>query len=188
MKKISFLVLMNIFTILSCFAQDIITKKTAEDINVKVIEVTTSEVKYKNFDNLNGPTFTLSKSEILMIRYENGSKDIFTESQNQNGTSSEMRMKGKQDANTHYQGKNSGAGWTAATTILTSPLFGLIPAAACSASEPTDQNLNYSDPKLMEANAYNKGYTEQAHKIKRRKIWSTYGISSGAWLLLILLL
>jgi hypothetical protein len=40
----------------------------------------------------------------------------------------------------------------------------------------------------MEDNAYNKGYTEQAHKIKRRKIWSTYGISSGAWLLLILLL
>jgi uncharacterized protein YcfL len=188
MKKISFTVFITIFALSSCFSQDIITKKTAEDIEANVLEVTTSEVKYKRFDNPNGPTFALLKSEILMIRYENGSKDVFTESKSQTSSASEMRMKGKQDAITHYKGKRSGAGWTAATTIVISPLFGLIPAAACSSSEPSDHNLRYKDSELMEDHAYNQGYTDQAHKIKRRKIWTSYGIASGAWLLLILLL
>ena len=188
MKQILFTLLITIFSLTSYYSQDIITTKASEDIKAKVLEVTTSEVKYKKFDNQDGPTFSLLKSEILMIRYENGSKDVFTESQNQNAASSDKRMKGKQDAITNYKGKKSGAGWTAATTIVISPLFGLIPAAACAGSDPSDQNLNYKDPKLMQDNAYNQGYTEQAHKIKKRKIWTNYGISSGAWLLLILLL
>jgi hypothetical protein len=188
MRKISLTVLMTISTLTSCFSQDIITKKTAEDIQTKIIEITTSEVKYKKFDNLDGPTFTLLKSEILMIRYENGSKDIFTESQNLNKSDSDMRMKGKQDATTFYKGKKSGAGWTAATTIVISPLFGLIPAIACASSEPSDHNLKYRNPELMEVNAYNQAYSEQAHKMKKRKIWTSFGVASGAWLLLILLL
>jgi hypothetical protein len=53
--------------------------KTSEDIRAKVLEVTTSEIKYKKFDNTNGPTYTILKSEVTMVRYENGTKDIFTE-------------------------------------------------------------------------------------------------------------
>ncbi len=75
MKKIIFSALATIFTLSNCFSQDIITKKTSEDIQAKVIEVTTTEVKYKKFDNQNGLPFTLLKSDILMIRYENGSKE-----------------------------------------------------------------------------------------------------------------
>lgn len=191
MKKIIFSALATICTSANCFSQDIITKKTSEDIQAKVIEITTTEIKYKKFDNQNGPTFTLLKSDVLMIRYENGSKDIFNESQNTssaNTSSSDMALKGKQDAITNYMGKNSGAGWTAATTIVLSPLFGLIPAVACSSSEPSDNNLNYKEPELMKNYTYNQAYTEQAHKTKKKKVWTNYGIGSGAWLLLILLL
>jgi hypothetical protein len=78
MKKIILTTVVSIFTTSLCFSQDMITKKSGEDIQVKVIEVTTTEVKYKKFDNLNGPTFTILKSDILMIRYENGTKDIFS--------------------------------------------------------------------------------------------------------------
>lgn len=191
MKKIILSALASVFTLANCFSQDIITKKNSEDIQAKVIEVTTTEIKYKKFDNQNGPTFTLLKSDVLMIRYENGSKDIFNESQNTssaNTSSTDMAFKGKQDAITNYKGKNSGAGWTAATTIVLSPLFGLIPAVACASSEPSDNNLNYKEPELMKNNTYNQAYTEQAHKTKKKKIWTNYGIGSGAWLLLILLL
>lgn len=191
MKKIIFSALATIFTLINCYSQDIITKKNSEDIQAKVIEVTTTEIKYKKFDNQNGPTFTLLKSDVLMIRYENGSKDIFNESQNTssaNSSSSDMALKGKQDAITNYRGKNSGAGWTAATTIVLSPLFGLIPAVACASSEPSDNNLNYKEPELMKNNTYNQAYTEQAHKTKKKKVWTNFGIGSGAWLLLILLL
>lgn len=126
-----------------------------------------------------------------MIRYEDGSKDIFNESQNTssvNTSTSDMAFKGKQDAITNYKGEKSGAGWTAATTIVLSPLFGLIPAVACASSEPSDDNLKYKEPELMKNNTYNQAYTAQAHKIKKRKVWTNYGIGSGAWLLLLLLL
>ena len=61
------------------FSQDVLTKKSGDDIKAKVLEVTTTEVKYKKFDNLNGPVFSILKSELLIIRYENGSKDVFNE-------------------------------------------------------------------------------------------------------------
>lgn len=61
----------------SAFAQDIITKKDGTDIKAKISEVGTTEVKYKSFSNLEGPTYTLPKADILMITYENGERDIF---------------------------------------------------------------------------------------------------------------
>ncbi|MCD4792541.1 MAG: hypothetical protein K8R54_04855 [Bacteroidales bacterium] len=60
-------------------AQDVITKTDGSDISAKVLEITITEVKYKKFENLSGPIFTLLKSDVLMIRYENGTKDIFNE-------------------------------------------------------------------------------------------------------------
>lgn len=99
-----------------------------------------------------------------------------------------MRIRGKQDSMVSYKGKRSGAGWTCATSIVLSPLFGLIPAAACSASEPSEENLNYRDAELMKNNDYNTSYTNQAHKTKRRKVWTNYGIGSGVWLILVFLL
>lgn len=61
------------------YAQDIITTKKGEDIKAKVLEITIHEVKYKKVENPDSPIYTLLKSDILMIRYENGSKDIFNE-------------------------------------------------------------------------------------------------------------
>lgn len=61
------------------YAQDIITTKKGEDIKAKVLEINIHEVKYKKVENPDSPIYTLLKSDILMIRYENGSKDIFNE-------------------------------------------------------------------------------------------------------------
>jgi hypothetical protein len=79
MKKILLSTLAVIFTMGICFPQDVITKKTGDELKAKVLEVGQTEIKYKNFDNPDGPTYSISKSEVLLIRYENGSKDIFTE-------------------------------------------------------------------------------------------------------------
>jgi hypothetical protein len=192
MTKSIFTLLAFIAISVTAFSQDVITQKTGEDIQAKILEVNQTEIKYKKFDNQNGPTFTLLKSDVLMIRYENGTKDIFNQTEevktNTNASTEDMRMKGKRDSEMNYTGKKSGAGWTAATTILFSPLIGVIPAAACASSEPSDQNLNYRDNELMKDYEYNKAYVEQAHKTKKKKVWTSFGVSSGAWLLLILLL
>lgn len=58
-------------------AQDIIVKIDGTKILSKVLEVNIENVKYKKQSNLNGPTYTISKSEIISIYYENGEKDFF---------------------------------------------------------------------------------------------------------------
>src|SRR5688572_13988778 len=59
-------------------AQDKLTKKTGEEIQVKVLEITPELVKFKNFDNLEGPTISIYKREVFMINYAGGTKEIIT--------------------------------------------------------------------------------------------------------------
>ena len=76
-------------------AQDTLSMRSGENILVKVIEVSnvrlklkntfkgyievgTAEVKYKKLNNLNGPVFSILKSDLLIIKYENGTKEDFS--------------------------------------------------------------------------------------------------------------
>ena len=58
-------------------SQDVIIFKNGNEKKVKVLEVSPTEVKYKNFDYLEGPLYTDQKSTIFLIKYENGFKDVF---------------------------------------------------------------------------------------------------------------
>lgn len=69
-------------------AQDVIVKKDGSTILSKVLEVNPSDIKYKKFSNQNGPTYTIDKSEVMSINYENGEKDVFTLSDNTSQTNS----------------------------------------------------------------------------------------------------
>lgn len=44
----------------------------------KVAEIGLDEVKYRRCDNLNGPVISIRKSDISVIKYNNGTKDYFT--------------------------------------------------------------------------------------------------------------
>ncbi len=76
MKQIN-IILLTLCMSTGLFAQDIIVEKNGNEIESKILEVGLSIVKYKKFDNLNGPTFEILKSQIFMIKYENGTKDVF---------------------------------------------------------------------------------------------------------------
>lgn len=102
MKKIIITVLTSIFTITICFSQDIMTKKSGEDIQGKVLEVTSSEIKYKKFDNQDGPTYSMLKSDVLMVRYKNGTKDIFTEEKKNETVSTQSNTSGDLKANIYF--------------------------------------------------------------------------------------
>ncbi|MBP6304040.1 MAG: hypothetical protein KBB37_12830 [Bacteroidia bacterium] len=192
MKKIIFTALVSIFTITIAFSQDIITKKSGEDIQAKVLEVTTTEIKYKKFDNQNGPTFIILKSDVLMIRYENGTKDIFNEDKKNESVSStqssgDLFIQGQKDALRFYKGYK-GAGTGTLIAGLVSPLVGLIPAIACSSTEPKEINLNYPNADLMKKSDYYNGYTQKAKKIKQGKVWTNWGIAFGVNLVAVLVL
>ena len=77
--KIFFILVAIVGFGISANAQDLITLKNGDDIKAVVQEIGEVEIKYKKYENLNGPTYTMKKSEIFMIRYENGSKDVFAD-------------------------------------------------------------------------------------------------------------
>jgi uncharacterized protein (TIGR02145 family) len=58
-------------------SQDIIVRKSGDEIQAKVTDIELETVKYKMFSNITGPTYTILKSDVFMIKYENGTKDVF---------------------------------------------------------------------------------------------------------------
>lgn len=48
---------------------DLIILTNGEEINAKVLEETSDEIKYKKFDNISGPISTINKSEVFLLKY-----------------------------------------------------------------------------------------------------------------------
>ena len=186
MKKIILSTLLTIFTFSICFSQDVITIKSGEDISAKILEIGQTEIKYKKFDNQTGPTYSILKTDVIIVRYENGTKDLFnvntptsptistTISNSDNGN---LYLEGQLDAVKYYKGYKAAGTGTFVTSLFLSPLVGLIPAIACSSTPPDRYNLNYPDEDKMKKSEYYSGYTQKAKKIKSGKVWTNWGIS-----------
>ena len=65
---------------MSKLAQDIIIKKNGEDIKATVTEVNPTNVRYKKFDNPDGPIYTIDRADIAVIRYANGENEVYNDS------------------------------------------------------------------------------------------------------------
>lgn len=72
-------------------AQDVIIFTNGDEVEAKVSEVSDSEVKYKLWNNQNGPTWVKKTGEIFMIRYENGTKQTFTTNRQDQSTQSQTQ-------------------------------------------------------------------------------------------------
>ena len=60
--------------------EDVIITKNYEEIKGKVLDIGISEVKYKKYNDQTGPTYTIRKSDVYMIRYGNGTVEKFESS------------------------------------------------------------------------------------------------------------
>ncbi|MFN8278534.1 MAG: hypothetical protein U0T84_13730 [Chitinophagales bacterium] len=72
------IVMLLLLACVSVKAQDIITYKNGDEVKAKVTEVSPTEIKYKVWDNQDGPLYRVSKADIFMIKYENGTKDVMS--------------------------------------------------------------------------------------------------------------
>lgn len=63
------------------WAQDIIFKKDDSQVQAKVLNVSRSEIQYKRFDNLQGPTYSIDIASVIKIVYENKTIDDFSHQQ-----------------------------------------------------------------------------------------------------------
>ena len=77
MKRVFIWVTLLVTMIVQSNAQDVIVKRDGSTIISKVLEVNTGDIKYKKFSNLDGPTYTIDKADVMAINYENGEKDVF---------------------------------------------------------------------------------------------------------------
>ncbi len=76
MKFISLFLL--IFTAFTGYSQDQLFKKDNTKIDVKVLEISPNEIKYKLFTYQDGPTIIISKSDVALIIYQNGTHEAFS--------------------------------------------------------------------------------------------------------------
>jgi hypothetical protein len=182
-------------------AQDVLHKKNGDSIRVKVSEISSSEIKYKRFDYPDGPAFSIELKSVDSIVFENGMRQFFiiSESKSPNLTldaytrddysqNINYKVLGKEHAEQLYQGRNSGAVWTLITSVLTSPFGGIVTALACSTTQPSFHNLNYPYTSEAQNFEYYRAYVEEAHAQKKKKVWKAFGIGSGVWIFIVLLL
>lgn len=71
-----FLLLIVLLLSVGAHAQDLLTKTSGEELQVKVLEITPTDVRYKRTDNPDGPMITIRRYDVFMIRYANGTKEL----------------------------------------------------------------------------------------------------------------
>ena len=59
-------------------AQDLLTRRDGTEVLVKVLEITPDLVKYRRFDNPDGPLISVRKTDVFRLKYANGTQEILT--------------------------------------------------------------------------------------------------------------
>lgn len=82
---------------------DMLLFRSGEEVSVKVLEIGTQEIKYKKCDNQQGPTISVLKSDVFMITYANGSKDVFKAESNPTTSNDNTSTTNNNSSNTPAQ-------------------------------------------------------------------------------------
>src|ERR1051326_6993457 len=64
---------------LSSFAQDMVTLRNGTMLQGSILEVNAEVLKMKRSDNPDGPVYTIMKSDIYKVEYQNGSKEVWND-------------------------------------------------------------------------------------------------------------
>ena len=84
------ILILLIFCVNTILAQDLMIFKNGDEKEVKILKISTSEITYKKWSNKSGPEYTIDLSDIFMIKYQNGDKDVFN---NVKSSKSENKVK-----------------------------------------------------------------------------------------------
>lgn len=178
MKKIAISLLFLLF-LGSLSAQDILHMRSGKDIKGWVKDLREKTIVYTSADSVSPKEIILPKSEISSIRFSNGVNMVFEKEKTlQVSSESGLYQRGMNDANRFYTGYKA-AGTGTLISGLCFPVFALIPAIGCSSTVPSAVNLGIRNDSLGQNRDYLAGYTEQARKVKSKKVWKNYSIGAG---------
>jgi len=62
--------------VLSVHAQDMVILRDGSVIEARVTEISPTEIRYRRFNHLDGPVIVIPRSNVLSIRYQNGTVEI----------------------------------------------------------------------------------------------------------------
>jgi len=182
MKKIIFLIFLILTGITMVVAQDKITLRSGGELKARIIGLNEKDVAL--IPENSSDTIYLQRDSITKMQYQSGILIYLSKNEipvsyatNLNPGVDSLYQIGERDATRFYKGYT-----TASTGTLLCSLFfpwGLVPAIACSATPPSINSLGYREQKLMENSDYFNGYTKQAYKIKKKKVWQGFAIGSG---------
>ncbi|KAA5539831.1 hypothetical protein [Adhaeribacter rhizoryzae] len=179
MKKHLLLLLLFSAIQFSLQAQDLIITLTGDELLVKVTEITQQDVVYKHPDSLQSLPRTIPKKQVFMVKYSNGTKEIISHIDPQTNSltaldSREMYERGRADARKYYKGNGPMWGTAAATMLAGLPgpiIIGAIP--------PKINYQQVSEITLLQNQHYVRGYKQQAHNKKIKKVVAGTGIGAG---------
>ena len=72
---------------------DVLIKQDGEEVEVKVLEVNPGVIIYKKCDYEDGPSYSILKEDVFLIKYKNGRKEVF----NENGSSGSSHSRSTSD-------------------------------------------------------------------------------------------
>ncbi|MVM30930.1 hypothetical protein GO755_12885 [Spirosoma sp. HMF4905] len=79
-RFIGLALLMGLLSTPFVYGQDNIILKNGSEIQAKVLEVSPGQIKYRRQDNPDGPIYTTGTTDVLLIKYANGTKDVLGQS------------------------------------------------------------------------------------------------------------
>ncbi|MBA3665155.1 MAG: hypothetical protein H0W61_13230 [Bacteroidetes bacterium] len=168
---------------------DTVCFRSGKKVPAKIYELSPTEVKYKPLSNMDGPVYKVNKSEVKEVVFSTGLKQSFNAADvpqyaSSSGRSpSSMILKGRADAKANYRHTGGSVGTGVAAMLF--PPIGLIPAIICSSVPPREYNLGYPDDNLWQNRDYNLGYSKEAYRIKRKRVWSGFGLGTLGFILLL---
>ena len=89
-------------------AQDVIVMKDQSTVMSKVLEITSTEIKYKKWNHQEGPTYSVLRSEVVSINYENGEVEKFSDDTINQSTETHNTSKGFMEFNGYRRLKLNG--------------------------------------------------------------------------------
>ncbi len=77
---------LSVLLILLCssvaYSQDVIYTTGGNKLQTKVTEINSTDIKYKDFNNLEGPTYVITKKDVVLIQYSNGVAEVINNNPN----------------------------------------------------------------------------------------------------------
>ena len=71
-----------LFFVFTAQSQDVIYTTGGNKLQAKVTEINTNDIKYKSSNNLEGPTYVISKNDVVLIQYSNGISEVINSNPN----------------------------------------------------------------------------------------------------------